>query len=78
MNILDHHDGSKAVDMIDLDFQKPFDKVPLHRLLIKLKSHGIQGDVSRRLENCLNNRKQRVLINGKACEWTNVTSGVLQ
>ena len=30
------------MDLIYLDFQKDFDKVPHQRLLIKLKSHGIQ------------------------------------
>ena len=77
-DILNLYDESKAVDTIYLDFQKAFDKVPHKRLLIKLKSHGIQGDVLRWIENWLNNRKQRVVINGKASEWTNVTSGVPQ
>ena len=77
-DIMNLYDESKAVDIIYLDFQKAFDKVPHKRLLIKLKSHGIQGDVLRWIENWLKNRKQRVVINGKASEWTNVTSGVPQ
>ena len=32
-----------SVDIIFLDFQKAFDKVPRQRLLLKLKAHGI-GD----------------------------------
>ena len=42
-DILNQYDESKAVDIIYLDFQKAFDKVPHKRLLVKLKSHGIQG-----------------------------------
>ena len=77
-DILNQYDKSKAVDIVYLDFQKAFDKVPHKRLLTKLKSHGIQGDVLRWVENWLHNRKQRVVINGKASKWTNVTSGVPQ
>ena len=32
-------DGGSPVDVIYLDFQKAFDKVPHQRLIIKLKSH---------------------------------------
>ena len=77
-DVLNQYDESKAVDIIYLDFQKAFDKVPHKRLLLKLKSHGIQGSILNWVENWLNNRKQRVVINGKASEWTNVTSGVPQ
>ena len=40
-DILNQYDESKAVDIIYLDFQKAFDKVPHKSLLLKLKSHGI-------------------------------------
>ena len=36
-------DEVSPVDIIYLDFQKAFDKVPHQRLLLKLKAHGI-GD----------------------------------
>ena len=36
-------DEGSPVDIIYLDFQKDFDKVPHQRLLLKLKAHGI-GD----------------------------------
>ena len=34
-------DEGSPVDIIYLDFQKAFDKVPHQRLILKLKSHGI-------------------------------------
>jgi len=38
-------DDGHNVDVMFLDFAKAFDKVPHHRLLMKLKSHGINGKV---------------------------------
>ena len=34
-------DEGSPVDIIYLDFQKAFDKVPHQRLILKLKSHGL-------------------------------------
>ena len=36
-------DRGDDVDLIYLDFQKAFDKVPHNRLLIKLRGYGIKG-----------------------------------
>ena len=33
------------MDVVYLDFQKAFDKVPHQRFLLKLKAHGIGNDV---------------------------------
>ena len=33
------------VDVIYLDFAKAFDKVPHHRLKLKLRAHGISGKI---------------------------------
>ena len=46
------HDGS-PVDVVNLDFQKAFDKVPYQRLLLKLKAHGIDNDVINWIEEWL-------------------------
>ena len=42
--VIDTYDtgNNKAVDLIYLDFQKAFDKVPPERLLVKVMKHGIQ------------------------------------
>ena len=39
-------DVGSPVDIIYLDFQKAFDKVPHQRLLLKLKAHGIGDSVT--------------------------------
>ena len=38
-------DDGKPVDVLNLDFTKAFDSVPYNRLLIKLKSNGIQANI---------------------------------
>ena len=38
-------DNGSPVNVVYLDFQKAFDKVPHQRLLFKLKAHGIGNDV---------------------------------
>ena len=69
-------DDGSPVDVIYLDFQKAFDKVPHQRLLIKLKSHGI--NIVAWIQNWLTDRKQRVSVDGETSAWTAVHSGVPQ
>ena len=71
-------DSGEEVDVIYLDFQKAFDKVPHVRLLEKLKGIGVQGKVLDWIAEWLRGRKQRVVINGEASEWEDVLSGVPQ
>ena len=47
------------------DFQKAFDSVSHKRLQSKIKSYGIEGNMLNWINTFLNNRKQRVLINGR-------------
>ena len=72
------YDKSRAIDILYLDFQKAFDKVPHKRLMGKVRSHGIIGEVADWIEDWLTGRKQRVVINGSASPWRDVTSGVPQ
>ena len=71
-------DRGRPVDIIFLDFQKAFDKVPHNRLLLKLNSFGIDGNLLRWIQEWLHDREQRVVINGCSSVWNNVSSGVPQ
>jgi ribonuclease P/MRP protein subunit RPP40 len=67
-----------SVDMFYLDFSKAFDLVPHKRLLVKLRGLGIQGKVASWVEEWLNDRKQRVVLNGEVSDWGDILSGVVQ
>ena len=45
-------DNNKAVDIVYLDFQKAFDKVPHERLMVKVNAYDIQCDAARWIRNC--------------------------
>ena len=51
-------DVGSPVDIIYLDFQKAFDKVPHQRLLLKLKAHGIGDSITDWIEQWLTDRRQ--------------------
>ena len=59
-----------------LDISKAFDKDCHIGLLFKLKVYGIDGELLSLLENYLENRKQRVVLNGQNSEWREINSGV--
>ena len=71
-------DDVSPVDVVYLDFQKAFDKVPHQRLLLKLKAHGIFNDVINWIEKWLTHRTQRVIVDGEISNWKSVLSGVPQ
>ena len=71
-------DDGSPVDVIYLDFQKAFDKVPHQRLLIKLKSHGMGVNIITWIQNWLTDRRQRVSVEGETSAWTAVHIGVPQ
>ena len=50
-------DEGRAVDVVCMDFSKAFDKVPHGRLVQKVKSHGIKGELARWVQNWLGHRK---------------------
>ena len=68
----------EQVDMVYLDFEKAFDKVPHDLLIEKLQSFGIYGNLLKWLNSYLTNRQQRVVLEGKSSSWLEVTSGVPQ
>ena len=58
-------DKGSPLDIIYLDFQKAFDKVPHQRLILKLKSHGIGISIINWIEQWLTDRRQRVVVDGE-------------
>ena len=76
--VTDKIDEGKPVDVVYLDFQKAFDKVPHERLIIKLEALGIKGSVIKWIREWLKGRTQRVIINGEESDWARVNSGVPQ
>ena len=71
-------DEGFAIDNVNMDFRKAFDKVPHRRLIYKLSTYGIHGKVLHWIENFLNNRQQRVCVNGYESNWQEVSSGIPQ
>ena len=67
-----------VVDAIYLDFAKAFDTVPHRRLLGKLNSYGIEGQVFNWVKGFLCNRTQEVMVNGSKSKSDPVISGVPQ
>ena len=63
---------------IFLDISEAFDKVWHQGLLSKLKSYGAEGSLFCLLGNYLENRKQRVILDGHCSSWKNIVSGVTQ
>ena len=71
-------DDGSPVDVIYLDLQKAFDKVPHQRLILKLKSHGMGNSIINWIEQWLTDRRQRVVVDGEVSIWKSALSGVPQ
>ena len=55
-----------------------FDKVWHEGLVSKLALNGISGSLLKLFQNYLNNKKQRVVLNGSFSEYSKIASGVPQ
>ena len=66
----------KRVDIAILDFSKAFDMVSHRRLMSKLDHYGIRGNIHKWISSFLNNRNQKVVIDGYSSDT--VDSGVPQ
>ena len=69
---------SKETRVISFDLSKAFDRVWHKGLIYKLRCNGISGNLLILLRHFLYNPNQRVILNGQASEWQNVSSGVPQ
>ena len=72
------HNPSLEVRGNFLDISKAFDKIWDEGLLYKLKSLGISGKLLNLFRSFLNDRHQRVVLNGKLSDWTPILDGVPQ
>ena len=71
-------DQGDIVDVILLDFQKAFDKVPKKMLLQKLSAYGVRGKVLEWIADFLSDRKMRIMLRSEYSKWFYVISGVPQ
>ena len=65
-----------VVDTIYMDFQKAIDSVPHQRLIGKLESYGVKGDILRWIKSFITGRTQVVRVNGSESESAPVLSGI--
>ena len=66
------------VDVIYTDFAKAFDSVPHERLLKKLESVGVTGNMLAWIRSFLSNRSQCVRVDDDLSSWKPVKSGIPQ
>jgi hypothetical protein len=66
-------DKGSDVDVIYMDFQKDFDKVPHKRLIRKGKSYMLDHPLLKWIEDFLTGRTQKVSFNGSTSDWKEVT-----
>ena len=76
--IFSSFDEGLEVRSIFLDIAKVFDKVWHEGIIFKLYRNGISGNLLNLLRDFLNERKQRVILNGQFSRWKNVGAGVSQ
>ena len=60
------------VDVVYLDFEKAFDKIPCRKLMLKFRAMGISAKVSDWIKDWLMDREQRVVLLGSCSIWIRV------
>ena len=73
-------DENPTVDVreVFLLLSKAFDKVWHDGIIFKLEAYGAEGELLSLLKNYLENREQRVVLNGQTSEWRKIMSGIPQ
>ena len=77
-NTIDAIGNGHNMDIVMLDYAKAFDKINISKLLYKLKSIGIGGEIGKWLGNFLIKRTQRIANEGHLSSESTVLSGVPQ
>jgi len=70
--------NSKSVYIVNVDFAKAFDSVCTSKLLCKLQSYGISGQLIKLISSILSNRSQQTCIGNSLSSVTKLCSGVIQ
>ena len=71
-DLLSSFNSKSQIDVAILDFSKAFDTVPHAGLLGKLEHYGIDSKILLWITNFLNNRKQRVVVDGSFSNYADV------
>ena len=71
-------DAGFQTDVAILDFSKAFDTVPHKKLLHKLQSYGVRGNLHKWISSFLCHRKMKVVVDGESSTECDVLSGVPQ
>ena len=58
------------------DNQKAFGKFQVNGVVLKLKKNGMSGSLRMVLQDHLDERKEKVVLNGQIFSWANVTAEV--
>ena len=77
-DLLSYFNYKSQIDVAILDFSKTFDMVPHAGSLGKLMHYGIDSKILLWITNFLNNRKQRVVVDGTFSNFADVESGIPQ
>ena len=76
--IYEYFDIWHEVRSVFLDISKEFYKVWHDGIIYKLTQNGILGNLLNLLQDFLNERKKRVVLNGQVSTWENINSRVPQ
>ena len=71
-------DSGKEVRVVFCDISKAFDRVWHRGLIHKLRDMGCSESLLKWFKSYLSNRRQRVVLNRLASEWTFIMAGVPQ
>ena len=72
--ILYAFDSKKALNVraVFLDISKSYDKLRPDGLIFKMKQNGVPGRLLKHFQSYLNNRKQRMVLDGFSADYSTI------